>query len=126
MFLNEFLGALGAIKIEYSSISKNTVYGTVFYDLVDAEEKQKFCWHISEDDIPSEEVHRLVKLLKDESILSIDQISVTRDELLERYNNKFACKIEKVELINILNELELIEVPMIDDGRETDVYFIHE
>jgi len=30
------------------------------------------------------------------------------------------------EFENLLNALESVEVPMIDDGHETDAYFIHE
>ena len=30
------------------------------------------------------------------------------------------------EFSKIIEELEEIEVPMVDDGKETDVYFIHE
>jgi len=85
--LNEFLGALGAIKIDCLSASDNKISGTVFYDLGDSDEKKKFGWHMTGNNIPSEEVYRLAKLIKDESI--------PRDELLIKFNRKYFCELEK-------------------------------
>ncbi len=125
-FLNEFLGALGAEKIEYSHESSDSIRGTLFFDLNNLAEIQDFCWNIAEHDVPGEDVFLLAKLLNEENLLDIDMIKVERDELLRRYNKKYKTSLELNMFSRILEELQEIEVPMIDDGEETDSFFIHE
>ena len=68
----------------------------------------------------------LAKLLREESLLSIDKIRVTRKELANRYNDVFGVNYTEQEFLKILKILESIEVPMMDNDEETDVFFIHE
>ena len=124
--LKEFLGALGAEEIIFSSEGVNHISGTAIYDLNDPEERQKFFWHAAEDDAPRNEVINLVSLLNKEKLLSIDQIKISRSELLDKYNNDFMPQLSEEVFVSVLEELEAIEVRMIDEGRETDVFFIHE
>ena len=125
-FLTEFLGALGAVRIEWHEESENFISGRVIYDKIDLEEIQNFCWHAGEEKTPSTQVFELVKLLNKKKLLSIDQISVSREDLRVGYNEMYGLKTTEPEFIKILEELEEIEVPMVDDGKETDAYFIHE
>ena len=74
-FLTEFLGALGAVRIEWHEESENFISGRVIYDKIDLEEIQNFCWHAGEEKTPSTQVFELVKLLNKKKLLSIDQIS---------------------------------------------------
>lgn len=125
-FLTEFLGALGAESIEWYEETENFISGRVIYEKNDPEEIQDFCWHKDEGKTPSTHALELVKLLNKEKLLSIDQISVTREELRLQYNEMFGSNTTESEFVEILEELEEIEVLMVDDGKETDAYFIHE
>ncbi len=125
-FLTEFLGALGAVDIKWHIEEKDIITGRVIYDNNDPEESQDFCWHKSEYDVPNTEVLNLAKLLKTNELLSIDQMRVTREELRSLYNKSYGKDSSESEFLAILEALEEVEVPMVDDGKETDAYFIHE
>lgn len=125
-FLQEFIGALGAVKILWREETIDEISGTVIYDLNDPEERQDFVWHASEDEVPHQNVLDLAKLLRKQELLNIDQIRVTRSELKDRYNKMYERITSDQEFEKILDKLESIEVPMVDEGRETDAYFIHE
>ncbi|MDH5389195.1 MAG: hypothetical protein OEY06_12215 [Gammaproteobacteria bacterium] len=125
-FLTEFLGALGAESIEWHEETENFISGRVIYDKDDPEEIQDFCWHKGEEETPSTNALKLVKLLNKKKLLSIDQISVTKEELRLQYNEMCGSNTTEPEFMEILEELEEMEVPMVDEGKETDAYFIHE
>jgi hypothetical protein len=125
-FLYEFLGALGAEQIEWHYENDDFISGKVIYKTDDSEEVQEFRWRKTENEVPPENVRLLAKLLREESLLNIDKIIVTRKELASRYNDVFGVKYTEQEFIKILKILESIEVPMLDNGVETDAFFIHE
>lgn len=125
-FLQEFLGALGAVKIFWHEETVDKISGTVFYEPNGPEERQDFVWHVSEKDVPNQHALDLAKLLHKQKLLSIDKISVTRLELKKRYSAMHGRIVSDREFEQALEELESIEVAMVDDGRETDAYFIHE
>ena len=124
-FLNEFLGALGAREIHWRKEDEKSISGTVVYELDDPEETQDFVWHKSESEVPTQDVQDLAKLLKEQRLLNIDKIVVSRQELRRRYSELLGRVVPEEEFIPILNALESVEVPMVDEGRETDAYFIH-
>ena len=119
LFLEAFLGALGAKEIVWTDVANDRVNGTVVYDPNDEEERQDFVWHMNEGNVPSEEVRKLLLFLFKNNLMDIDKIIKPINEL----NIDF---IEKNKLETVWNELFDIEVRMIDDGEETDRYFIHD
>ncbi len=125
-FLQEFLGSLGAIDIRWLEETDEKISGIVIYEPDDPEEIQEFIWHKSETSVPNKDILNLVKLIHTQKLLSIDQIKVTRAELQAEYNSKYGMKTTEQEFSNILEALKSVEVPMVDEGHETDVYFIHE
>ena len=125
-FLQEFLGALGAVEIEWHKKTTELISSKVIYDRDTPEQTQEFIWHKSESEVPSQEVIDLIKLIRKKKLLSIDQLVVTRSELRESYNIEYGLKTNEQEFSNVLESLEMIEVSMVDDGKETDAYFIHE
>jgi len=125
-FLIEFLGALGAKDIQWHEESDTSISGLVIYEIDDPEEVQEFIWHVQESESPSEDVKKLAELLNENHLLSIDKISVSRHELRSLYSKKLERIVPENEFIAILETLGSIEVPMVDEGKETDVYFIHE
>ncbi|WP_444889686.1 hypothetical protein ACJJIU_03855 [Microbulbifer sp. CnH-101-E] len=125
-FLTEFLGALGAKEIQWQKETDASISGAVIYEIDDPEEVQEFIWHVQESEAPPENVRKLVELLNEKNLLSIDKISISRKELRSLYSKKQGRIVSEGEFISILKALVSIEVSMVDEGRETDVYFIHE
>lgn len=125
-FLSQFLGALGAIKIVWGNCSPDEISGRVIYDLEDPEEFQGFCWHCHESDTPNSQVYDLTKLLNDQGLLDIDKIRLPRSNLMLLYNEAYGAGVIESEFSKILDSLDRIEVRMVDDDEETDMFFIHE
>ena len=125
-FLTEFLGALGAHEIRYLQATPTSISGTVVYDPNDPDEQQDFCWTVGPGHAPSAAVIRLAGLIRTESLLSIDKLRVSRQDLLGRFNAGQDTSYSSQQFTAVLEELLQIEVPMLDDGIESDCYFIHE
>jgi len=118
-FLESFLKALGAVDIKWTDIQNDKIYGTVIYDLSDIDEKQDIVWHMTEDNVPNEKVKKLIDFLSTNNLIDIDKIK----QPISQIDIDF---IDKSELNNVWDKLFEIEVRMIDDGEETDSYFIHD
>jgi hypothetical protein len=117
-FLELFLGALGARQLGWGQIASDSIAGTVIYDPKDPEERQDFIWHMNEKDTPDEAVIILIKHLKDNELLNGDKLTVPIEEI-EVQNMDEGTK-EKA-----FDKLFAVSVNMVDDGEETDYYFIH-
>ena len=118
-FLKEFLRALGAKEILWTDETENSISGTVIYDLTDLEERQDFIWHMTEQKVPSEQVKDLLAYLTTQGLIDIDKLKVP------------ATKIEIPNIDNetkerLFDELFDVQVNMVDEGEETDYYFIHD
>lgn len=125
-FLKEFLGALGAKDVIINRTEEKHVYGTAVFDLNDPSENQDFCWHIIESKTPQREVYNLICLIREQRLLSLDQIVITRGELRKRYNERWSTQLSPEDFTPIIDSLEDIEVSMVNDGKEFDAFFIHE
>lgn len=130
-FLTEFLGALGAESLTFTKIERETISGTVHYrQSFDTEEeedlKQDFRWHMTEGNVPGIDVFKLAELIHQQNLLDIDQLIISVEELRDLYNQTCNSVFNQQEFDNILGELENVVVRMVDDGEETDSYFIHE
>jgi hypothetical protein len=130
-FLTEFLGALGAESLTFTNIVNETISGTVHYrqrfDDEDEEDlRQDFRWHMTEENVPSINVFKLIELIHQQNLLDIDQLIISSEELRDRYNESINSVFTQQEFNHILGELENVVVRMVDDGEETDSYFINE
>jgi hypothetical protein len=125
-FLEHFLGALGAVEIDWLEETEDSIAGKVIYSPDDPEEYQEFHWSVHETDAPSPEVTTLAKLLKEKRLLSIDRIIIPKEKLWLLYNETYNLNLSQNSFYKLLEILEQIEVPMIDDGKETDVFIIHQ
>ena len=125
-FLEQFLGALGAREIRNVQATSTSISGTVVYDPADPEEQQEFRWSVGPNDSPSSAVIRLAALIRAGDLLSIDKFRVSRQDLLERFNADQDPGCSPEQFSAVLEELLQIEVPMLDNGSESDCYFIHE
>ena len=63
LFLETFLGALGAKKILWTSTQVDKIYGTVVYDPNDTEKRQDFVWHMTETNVPGDDIKKLLEFL---------------------------------------------------------------
>lgn len=117
-FLKSFLKLYGVENIELTNQTKNTISGIAIYDKDDIEERQEFIWHRTEKDVPPNELIILIEKIVTEKLHNRDKIS-------ERVK-----EIEFVELDNttkekMLDELFKVDIKMVDNGEETDSYFVH-
>lgn len=74
---------------------------------------------MSESNVPSDEVKKLLEFLSRKKLIHIDKIIKPINELEIDF-------IDKNKLGNAWNELFSIEVRMIDHGKETDTYYVHD
>lgn len=125
-FLMEFLGALGAAEVLWSSENSGSISGSVIYDQSDPDERQDFKWIATEADAPSFNVVQLASLLRNYHLLSIDKIKCSRSELRCKFCLEYGEVVSQSDFDQIIEELLAVEISMVDDGVETDVFFIHE
>ena len=117
-FLKSYLKLYGVEKIELTNETVNSISGIAIYDENDLEERQEFIWHKSEKEIPSPELNILIEKIVAEKLHNGDKISEYIVELeFEEFDNSTKDKI--------LTELFDVRIRMVDDGKETDSYFVH-
>ena len=118
-FLEVFLASLGAKLIQWQAKDENSIFGTVIYDISDMDERQDFVWHMREEGVPNQNVIDLLTYLTQKHLLDIDELKVPVTEI-EIPN------VDKETKEKTFDELFKVKVSMIDGGRETDHYFIHD
>ena len=118
-FLSSFLGALGAEEIKWTEVSDIFVSGTVIYDQTDPEEVQDFRWTIKESESPDNETRILMDHIFEKNLLDIDRLKKTVDEIR-------VPGLTDQEKNSAFDKLFGVRVRMVDEGEETDSYFIHE
>jgi hypothetical protein len=118
IFLDSFFRLFNVIRIKWVKGEFDKVFGTVIFSDND---RQDFCWHMTEDNVPSEDVVELIKIINDNDLIDVDKIMIKSEDLfkLTGWNDKDKFK-------KSLNDLFEIEVRMIDNKEETDSFFIHE
>jgi hypothetical protein len=118
-FLEVFLNSLGAKQIQWTAQNENSIFGTVIYDPADLDERQDFVWHMSEDKVPDDNVVKLLNHVTDMGLLEGDKLKVpVRDIEIPHMNQETKEKL--------FGELFSVSVNMIEEGNETDQYFIHD
>jgi hypothetical protein len=118
LFLETFLRALGAVHISWGRIEPDKIYGTVVYDLTDPEDYQDFVWHMTEENVPSEDARKLIQYLSDRHFIDADRITIP----LSAHRFDF---IEPARHKQVIDELFHIEVKLVDAGRETGTYSLY-
>ncbi|MBC6698247.1 hypothetical protein [Hymenobacter sp. BT190] len=117
--MSVFLAALGAVRIIWNEMHEDKIYGTVLYAEDDDEERQDFVWHMTEVAVPSENVMRLIEYLRETKLLDGDKI------IIHPINELALPCLKLSERKQALEELFEVEVRMLDNGEESDSYFIH-
>ncbi len=132
-FLEAFLGALGAAEIVEFFERPSEVWGKIRFaedfevlDLSgDEEEHQEFVWRVTEADVPSILAYRIAAVMQRYQLLHIDKLRVPRETVLESLRAEYSESVGDGEFALAMEELLAIEVAMVDEGEETDVFFIH-
>lgn len=119
IFLEQFLGLYGVDEIKITEIDKDKINGIAIY--LDEDATQEFSWQMSEDKVPSDDLIELIQIIKNNGFNRTDKVTVSPDELFEKTGWKDRNKFD-----NTFEELFEVEVKMIDDGEETDSYFMHD
>lgn len=119
IFLEQFLGLYGVDEIKITEIDKDKINGIAIY--LDEDATQEFSWQMSEDKVPSDDFIELIQIIKNNGFNRTDKVTVSPDELFEKTGWKDRNKFD-----NTFEELFEVEVKMIDDGEETDSYFMHD
>ena len=117
-FLKSYLKLYGVEKIELTNETVDSISGIAIYDENDPEEKQEFIWHKSEKENPSPELNILIEKIVTEKWHNGDKIS----EHIEKFEFK---EFDNSTKEKILTELFDVQIRMVDDGEETDSYFVH-
>ena len=117
-FLKSFLKLYAVERIKLLNETQDAYHGVAIYDEDDPEERQEFIWHISEDNTPSSELITLIDKIVAEKWHNGDKISSHIEEMeFNEFDNSVRDKI--------LDELFDVRIRMIDDGEETDSYWVH-
>lgn len=119
IFLEHFLGLYEVDKIEITELDEEKICGIAIY--LNDVDTQEFCWHITEDDVPSNDLIELIQIIRKNEFNKIDKLIVSAEELFEKTEWTDRSKFDKT-----FEELFEVEVKMIDDGEETDSFFIHD
>ena len=120
IFLEAYLRIFGAQDIKWTEFENSKICGTVIYDENDPEEQQDFCWHMNEENVPSNKAIEFINILLKHNYMNGDKLIVSLDEVFKKTNEK---DFEQFELV--MDELFNVGVDMVDDGVESDCFYIH-
>jgi hypothetical protein len=118
-FLESFL-ALSEGKIEHFILENNKVFGIITWK--DDEEKQDFSWTLQFDEAILYKMKLLCDFIKEDKLINCDKITISEAEL-KIQSSKLNWNLYEAE--EQINNLCSVEVKMIDDGQESDSFFIH-
>lgn len=117
-FLKSYLKLYGVERIELTNETADSISGIAIYDQSDPEERQEFIWHKTENEVPSAELNILIEKIVAEKWHNGDKIWAEIEKM------KFA-EFNNLTRDKILDELFDVRIRMIDDGEETDSYWVH-
>ena len=118
-FLSSFFSIFHA-RIKNYSFRDEKVKGTIYWD--DGDEVQKFSWIIKPEKELLDKSERLCEFLTRFNLTNGDMILISENELKNKLVQD-GWSLEDAE--KSINCLCSIEVKMIDEGEETDSFFVH-
>lgn len=119
IFLASFFALLGAYVKEYR-IEGNKVLGTVIWK--GEEDEQNFSWVVDFGESVLLKMNLLCELLIKHNLIDGDKIIIQPSELKMLLQNK---GWDKNEAEDAVHNLSSVNIKMIDDGEETDSFFVH-
>lgn len=118
-FLTSFFALFKAYLIELK-IEYNKVYGIVSWK--GEEEKQSFYWEINFEKSILQKIRLLCEFLIKHDLILGDKISISLSELKAKLQ-KYGWDLNEAE--KVIDQLCSVKIKMLDDGDETDSFFIH-
>ena len=118
-FLKSFF-ILFKAKIEEHTILDRNIFGVISWD--NEAGKQKFVFKNLFDFLLLSKTKSLCDYLSEQNLINGDQIIISESELIQKLNKSGWNETDAKEAINCLCDLD---VKMIDDGEETDSFFVH-
>jgi hypothetical protein len=118
-FLKSFFTLFKA-KIEESEFVNQKVFGIISW--INEEGKQDFSFKADLDTLMLSKVKMLCDFLHEINLVNGDKITVSEDDLLTMLVKEKWNRFDAKEAVNSLCSLD---VKMIDEGEETDSFFIH-
>jgi hypothetical protein len=118
-FLKSFFLLFGA-KLEQYRVEIMDIDGIVSFE--NGKDTQQFRWRYPQDMTDLNEAKNLCNFLQQNTLLEGDKILISEPELANRLSNS-GYNSEEVE--RSISELLSIEIKMVDEGRETDSFFVH-
>lgn len=106
-------------KIEWIGESENSVRGIVIYDSSDLDERQEFIWHKSENQVPSAKINTLIQKLIAEKLL-------VGDKLIKPIAEIEFTEFDTLTKEKLFVELFAVGINMVDNGKETDMFYVHD
>jgi len=118
-FLKSFFFLFKA-KIEEYEIFDKKILGIIGWDNED--DIQKFVFKNEFNIVSISKAKILCDYLSEQNLINGDQIIILENELIQKLNKSGWNETDAKEAINCLCDLD---VKMIDDGEETDSFFVH-
>jgi hypothetical protein len=118
-FLDSFFKIFNA-RIDKIDIDEKVVKGKIIWN--DENAKQEFMWIIDFDDLALIEMKLLVEFLFANNLIHGDKIIISETDLIAKIIKE---KIYPKNVELSINNLCDLEIKMIDDGEESDSFFLH-
>jgi len=97
---------------------ENSISGIAIYNESVTEERLEFVWYRTEENVPLKELNILIEKIIAKKWHNGDKISKYLEKMeFEEFDNTTKEKI--------LDELFKVDIKMVDNGEETDSYFVH-
>ena len=119
IFLEHYFKLFGMEKIQWIDKNEKSIRGIVVYDSSDLDERQEFVWHKSENEVPTEKVNFLIDKLISKKLLIGDKLIKPTTEI--RFTEFDDSTKEK-----LFAELFDVGINMVDNGIETDMFYVHD
>lgn len=117
-FLKTYLKLFGVKEIELINETEYSIKGIAIYDEFIPEEKQEFIWYISEKEVPSNELKLIIEEI-------IENKLHLNDKITDKFDKFEFSGTKSKNIDELINQLYSIEIKMIDNGEETDSFFVH-
>ena len=118
-FLEHYFKIFEVEDIEWKNESVESIEGTLIYDYNDIEERQDIIWYKTEDEVPSSNVIILINKLFSDKL-------VNGDKLIKPINEIELSGFDNLTKEKMFEDLFDICVNMVDNGVETDIFFLHD
>ena len=111
-------------EVDITSETPDLIEARVMWD--DNDEWEYFRWPMSEDALPDMECLVIAKFLKTQGLIDLDKIYLSRPELFDRILTETKVKWNFERFERLYDDLLNVDVPLIEDGKRIDSYWIHE